>query len=168
MRSFLMLSICFFGMSPLALGAVPPKQAPPKPARLLSGQGALSGGMAGAGFSITNVTLAKTPQKDRVVIDFGDLKGKTLKGLPAYYHAELQNNPSRLILDFSQTPHSKLEESEIRSRLKASGRVTGSTLLVDPVDQTMTLIFDLKKGTKAQVFQVRGEKGTSRVVVDLQ
>lgn len=144
------------------------KAAPQKPAKILARQGAISGGLAGNGFSIRDVALLKLPQKERLIIDMGDINGGVLRGLPAYYHAELQENPPRLILDFAQTPRTLLEERNFRTKLKDSKRISFSQMLLDPTDQTMSLIFNLKKGTKAQVFQVRGEKGTGRVVVELQ
>lgn len=147
--------------------AIPPKSAPAKPQRILANRAAVSGGVAGKGFSIRDVTLASTPKKDRVVIDIGDLEGKPLRGMPGYYHAELQSNPPRLILDFSQTPSALIEEAALRNKLKKSNRIANAKMLLDPTDQTLSLILDLKKGTKAQVFQVKGEKGPGRVVVDL-
>lgn len=161
----------FSGILIFSLGvsaAIPSRQKTPRPQKILSGSAAVTGGVAGAGFSIQNITWAKLAQKERLIIDMGDLAGKDIKGLPGYYHAELQANPPRLILDFSQTPNSLLEESDVRAKLKASQKVSSSKLLLDPTDQTMSLILDLKKGTKAQIFQVKGQKGTGRVVVDLQ
>lgn len=161
----------FLGMLTLSLAAgaaIPSQQKKPQPEKILSGSAAATGGLAGAGFSIQNITWAKIAQKERVIIDMGDLAGKDIRGFPGYYHAELQENPSRLILDFSQTPNSLLAEADVRAKLKSSQKVSSSRLLVDPTDQTLSLILDLKKGTKAQIFQVKGQKGTSRVVVDLQ
>ncbi|MBX2987489.1 MAG: hypothetical protein KF802_06300 [Bdellovibrionaceae bacterium] len=151
----------------LASAAIPTKTTAPKPQKLLAGQGAVTGGLAGAGFSLVNVTLAKTQKKERVVIDLGDIKGAPVRGYPTYYHAELQNSPRRLVIDFSQTATVFIDEKELRQRLKGSTAIAGSSFVLDPTDQTLSLILDLKKNVKAQIFQVPGQKGTSRVVVDL-
>ncbi len=164
--SFYSLVMLFCGS---AFAAIPAKKSEqPQPQKILSKSGFVMGGIAGSGFSIRNLTWAQVAEKERVVIDIGDLGGQELRGYPGYYHAELQENPARLILDFSQTSQAYVEEAVIRAKLKDSKRISASRLLLDPTDQTMSLIFDLKKGTKAQVFQVKGQKGTSRVVVDFQ
>lgn len=144
-----------------------PSVTKPAPGKILAEKGAVTGGLAGTGFSLTNITLAKIAGKERIVIDVGDKTGAPLKGYPGYFHAELQEKPNRLVIDFAQTPATMIDEKFIDKQLKASGVVAKSTLLVDPTDQTLSLILDLKKKAKAQIFQVPGQKGTGRVVVDL-
>lgn len=165
MRLFLAFGIFINGI--LAQAAIPAKQMARPPQKILSGRGAVTGGMAGSGFSLTNVTLAKTPGKERVVLDVGDLQGMPHRGLPAYYHAELRENPRRLILDFAQMPNVLVDDKALHAKLRGSQAISNSTILIDPTDQTLSLVLDLKKNVKAEVFQVEGKKGTSRVVVDL-
>lgn len=160
-------SLCLLFAAGAASAAIPSGAAKPKPAKIMSGAGAVAGGLAGTGFSITNLTLAKTAGKERIVIDIGDMAGSPVRGYPGYYHVEMQENPRRLIIDFAQTPNAMIDEKAINGKLKDSSLVASSTLLLDPTDQTMSLILDLKKKAKAQVFQVPGKKGTGRVVVDL-
>lgn len=150
-----------------ARAAIPSKTKAPAPGKILAESGAVAGGLAGGGFSLTNVTLAKTPGKERVVIDLGDLNGAPIKGLPAYYHAEMQKAPHRLVIDFAQMPNTMINEKAINERLKASKLIQSSVILIDPTDQTLSLILELKKDARAQIFQVPGQKGTGRVVVDL-
>jgi len=87
--------------------------------------------------------------------------------LPGYYHAELKQNPARLILDFSQMPKSILDQSRVAGRMKGSAIVTRTAMSLDPVDNTLNLTLGLKKNTKVRVFQVAGQKSTSKVVIDL-
>lgn len=163
----LSLAIAFSLISAPAFAAIPKKAAAPAPQKILSGNAAVTGGLAGLGFSLKNLTVTKIGGRERVVIDIADLGGGVLKGYPGYYHAELQKDPQRLVLDFSQMPNVFLDEKTINQRLRSSQHVAKSSVLIDPTDQTLSLILDLKKSTKAQVFQVKGNKGTSRVVVDL-
>lgn len=142
---------------------------PPKPMKILERESAVTGGVAGNGFSLKDLHWSKLEtNKERIIIDLGDINGAPVRGLPAYYHAELSEKPRRLILDFAQTPNVFIDEKALAKKLKASGRVTGTSMILDPTDQTLSLILDLKKGVKAQIFQVSGKKETSRVVVDLQ
>lgn len=165
------MKLAFTIVSMLAAGsafaAIPPKTAVPVPTKIIAGHGAVTGGVAGSGFSLTNVTLAATPKKERVVIDIGDLKGQPLRGYPGYYHAELQDHPNRLIVDFAQTPTVLVNEKTLAAKFKGSKMISRSSILIDPTDQTLSLVLDFRRPVKAQVFQVAGKKGTSRVVVDL-
>lgn len=150
-----------------AVAAVPNKIPSPVNKTILAGNAAIAGGVAGTGFSLRDFKLTQVAGKERLIIDIADLTGSPLKGLPGYYHAELQKNPSRLVIDFAQTPNVFIDEKKINERLRSSKVVSRSAVLIDPTDQTLSLILDLKKTAKAQVYQVRGNKGTSRVVVDL-
>jgi hypothetical protein len=151
----------------IAFAAIPSKTPAPKPTKVLTGTGASTGGLAGSGFSLTNVALATMSKKERLILDIGDLTGAPVKGYPGYYHVELQENPRRVVIDLAQTPNIFIDEKTVQSRLKSSKYISSSSLLLDPSDQTLSLILNLKKDTKVQVFQVPGKKGPGRVVVDL-
>ena len=51
--------------------------------------------------------------------------------------------------------------------MKGSAIVTRTAMSLDPVDNTLNLTLGLKKNTKVRVFQVAGQKSTSKVVIDL-
>lgn len=150
-----------------AHAALPSAPLQPKPAKILAQQGSLIGGVAGSGFTIKDVKLVKMGGKERLIFDVTDMQGRPVKGLPGYYNVELKKNPRRLVVDFAQTAGSFLDEKTVRQRMKSSTRVKSSRLLVDPYDQSVSLVFDLKEESKIQVFQVPGRKETGRVVVDL-
>lgn len=149
--------------------AIPPKPKAPTVGRILVSEGEAMGGIAGVGFSLMDLRRTADSGKnvERIVLDFGDLQGNPQKGLPAYFHAELKKNPNRLVLDFSQTPNSRLDDGRLASRFKNSLFVKKSSMILDPEDKALNLTLDLKPGTVARVFQVRGEKTTAKVVVDL-
>lgn len=151
-----------------AEAAVPKKLQAPV-GKILRSEGAATGGVAGVGFSLMDLRRTADNKKkfERVVIDIGDMHGQSIKGLPAYFHAELKKNPSRLVLDFNQTPVSKLDESKLSNRFKGSLFVKKTSMILDPEDKALNLTFDLKPGTTARIFQVKGQKTTSKVVVDL-
>lgn len=161
------LLVLFLAMP--SLGAVSAKKAKPVAKKILSGEGAVFGGIAGSGFSLLDVRLSANKKKkiERVVIDVGDKNGAAMKGLPGFYYAELKKNPQRLVIDFSQMPKAKVKESQLNRIFKASKSVVGTAITSDPVDSSLSLTLDLKKNTKVRVYQVAGKKSTSKVVIDL-
>lgn len=124
------------------------------------------GGQAGSLFSIRNIQLIEGKQLSRLVLEVGDGTGQALKGLPAYYHAVYSPQTHTLALDISQTPISKVSHEKLAELVKRTPFVEKSEMLIDPMDSTLSLEFKLKKGTKARVMQVRGQKMTAKIVVD--
>ncbi len=139
------------------------------PSKILQGSGSIIGGVAGKGFSLLDLRKSQDIKHkvERVVFDIGTLQGKTLKGLPGYYHAQMLQKPSRLVIDFSQMPASKVNIQEIQKRLKGSMFIKSTELALDPIDQSLSVVLFLKNNPKAKVFQVSGVKNTSKVVLDL-
>lgn len=132
-------------------------------------QGALSGGVAGGGFSLLKMNKIALAQNkgERWIIDIGDIKGKSNKGVPGYYHVQVTQNPPQLVIDFNQMPVSIFSESELTKMVQSSVFMSKGRLLSDPTDKTLTMIFDLKKPSQVKVMQVIGKKETSKVVLDL-
>jgi len=167
MKIVLFVTSMIFGLQVFA--AIPAKPKPPVVGKILMTEGEATGGVAGTGFSLMDLRRTADAKKkvERIVIDFGDLQGNPQKGLPAYFHAELKKNPNRLVLDFSQTPNSRLDDGRLANRFKDSLFVKKSSMILDPEDKALNMTLDLKPGTVARVFQVRGEKTTAKVVIDL-
>jgi len=167
-KTFLILAVSF-GFSLQAFAAIPPKAGKPAVGKILFNEGAATGGLAGTGFSLMDLRRTADNKKhvERIVIDIGDMQGNLQKGLPAYFHAELKKNPSKLILDFDQTPVSRLDDGRLADRFKGSLFVKKTSMILDPEDKALNLTLDLKPGTSARIFQVKGQKTTSKVVVDL-
>lgn len=139
------------------------------PNKILNGTGSIIGGVAGTGFSLVDLRKSQDAKHniERLVFDIGDIRGQVQKGLPGYYHVQMLQNPSRLVIDFSQMPASKLNAQEIQKRLSSSAYIKSTELALDPIDQSLNLVLFLKNNPKAKVYQVAGEKNTSKVVVDL-
>lgn len=139
------------------------------PSKILEGTGSMIGGVAGTGFSLLDLRKSQDMKHkaERIVFDIGDLRGRKQKGLPGYYHVQMLQNPSRLVIDFSQMPASKINAQEIQKRLASSMFIKSTELALDPIDQSLNLVLFLKNKPKAKVFQVAGQKSTSKVVVDL-
>lgn len=161
------IAILFF-LSFSSQAAIPAKPKAPV-GRILSEEGQVRGGMAGTGFSLMDLRRTADAKKkvERIVIDFGDLQGAPQKGLPAYFHAELKKNPRRLVLDFNQTPNSRVDEGRLALRMKDSLFVKKSSMILDPEDKALNLTLDLKSDTAVRISQVKGVKSTAKVVIDL-
>lgn len=159
------ISLAFF--SEIVFAALNKNQV--TPSKILQGSGSIVGGVAGTGFSLLDLRKSQNLKEkvERIVFDVGDLRGRTQKGLPGYYHVQMLQNPNRLVIDFSQMPASKINAKEIQKRLASSMFVKSTELALDPIDQSLNLVFFLKNKPKAKVFQVAGKKSTSKVVVDL-
>lgn len=147
--------------------ALPPTQKIQK--SIIASQGAVSGGVAGTGFSMLKMQLVAMPNAnlERFIFDIGDLRGKKLKGLPGFYHVQLIKNPPQMIIDFAQMPVSRVFENDLAKTIRKSTLVSSGKLVSDPTDKTMTMVLQLRKPGKMKVMQVNGEKDTSKLVVDL-
>lgn len=130
---------------------------------------AIVGGMADIGFSLTDIQkVSDTKSKhERFIFSVGNLNGGPHKGAPGYYHAQLIKNPNRLTIDFSQMSVIYMSENKIKETFGNSNFVKSYKLVTDPIDKTTTLVLDLKKEVLFRAVQVKGEKTTSKVVVDL-
>jgi hypothetical protein len=168
--SALIFAIIF---SVTAQAALPPQKkmaVKPKPAsKILAGEGAIFGGLAGTGFTLLDVRRTADNKKkvERLVMDIGDVDGAPMKGWPGYYHTELKKNPQRLVIDFSQMPHANIDLAKLKARMNGSLAIRNTSMTADPVDNSLNLTMDLKPNTKVRVYQVAGKKSTSKVVVDL-
>lgn len=139
-----------------------------KQAHILTAPTAIVGGVAGAGFSLLNIKreLSASGNVERLVIDVGDINGKPNLGPPSYYHAQLMKDPARLVLDFSQMPLTLLSEKQLVQKLRGSKFVRRVQMTLDPEDQTLSMILDLKPATRIRLLQIKGVNKTSQLVVD--
>ena len=125
------------------------------------------GEVAGAGFSLLNLQKieAKTGNTERLIFSIGDREGQPIMGAPGYFN--VQNQDTRITLDFAQMPHTKIDEKTIRQILKGSKLIRKAQLIQDPLDQTLTLVLDLSNPVNMKTLQVKGQKQTARVVLDI-
>ncbi|MNL34699.1 hypothetical protein D3C87_1566830 [compost metagenome] len=65
-------------------------------------------------------------------------------------------------------PNARINQAQIAARLKNSTSIRRTAMSMDPTDSSLILSMDLKPNTKVRVYQVIGNKSTSKVVIDLQ
>ena len=64
-------------------------------------------------------------------------------------------------------PISLINENELTKILKSSVYISGGRMISDPTDKNLTMILDLKKPSQLKVLQVKGQKETSKLILDL-
>lgn len=155
------------GMMGAAMAAIPKAQV--SPTRILIGNASTQGGKSGQALSLMDVrhSASKNGKMERVVLDFGSSDLKEAKGLVGYYHAELQENPARLVLELPQTYSSRLQEKEILKRLQKSNYVRSAQIGFDRNLQSLTMVFQLKQPVQARVARVTNPESSGKIVIDL-
>ena len=132
-------------------------------------QGVFVGGKAGEGSSLLNVrrTFSKKLQTERVVIDLGDEQMRP-DGLDlGYFQASMDAKNNRVILDLAQLKYSKISERQVQNLFRKSPLVASVSLTFDPEDKTGTLVLNLKRPSRLEVFRMLDKKKPGRVVMDL-
>ncbi|MBX3016762.1 MAG: hypothetical protein KF767_02645 [Bdellovibrionaceae bacterium] len=149
-----------------ASAAIPKAQV--NPSRILIGNSSTQGGKSGQALALMDVrhSASKSGKMERVVLDFGSSDLKDAKGLVGYYHAELQQNPARLVLELPQTYASRLPEKEILKRLQKSNYVRSAQVGFDRNLQSLTMVFQLKQPVQARVARVTNPESTGKIVID--
>jgi hypothetical protein len=125
------------------------------------------GGQAGAGFSLLKVKKLSSPKKniERLVFYVGTKEGFRLRGLPGYFNAV--NSGKEIVIDFAQMPTSKMTDDSLKEILKSSLFIKNGRITQDPIDSTLTLKMELRRKAKMKIIQIKGNKETARIVVDL-
>ncbi|MFN8847925.1 MAG: hypothetical protein ACK5V3_14990 [Bdellovibrionales bacterium] len=125
------------------------------------------GGQAGSGFSLLSVKKLSSPKQniERLVFFVGTKEGFRLKGLPGYFNAF--NSGKEIVIDFAQMPTSKMTDNSLKEILKNSIFIKSGRITQDPLDATLTLKMELRRQTKMKIIQIKGNKETARIVVDL-
>jgi hypothetical protein len=133
-------------------------------------QGVFTGGMAGTGTSLLTVrrSFAKKSALERVIIDLGDREAKPAGLKMGYFQAALDAKNNRLVLDVAQLRMSKVTEGQLQRLFKASPYVRTVSLTLDPQDGAATMVLDLKRPVRLEVFRSVKKGAPARIVMDLQ
>lgn len=132
--------------------------------------GVVVGGQAGRGASLLNVRRAFSPKigLERVIVDMGDEQGNaTSSENMGYFQVALESKRNRILVDLAQLRISKLSEPQIKSIFKKSPYVKTASLTLDPEDNTGTLLLELSRPVRLEVFNLSATKKTPRIVLDI-
>lgn len=132
--------------------------------------GLFIGGKAGSGASILGVRrlYSKKAQIERLIVDLGDGEGKPLVKEASYFQASVDRKQNRIVLDLTQLKMSMVSEQAIRNLLKDSPYVASADFTLDPEDKAASLVLNLKRPMRLEVFQLLDKKKAARLVLDLK
>lgn len=134
---------------------------------LITKDGIYIGGVAKSAFSIKDIRLTsnlKTKQ-ERIVIDIGDLNGRSITGKIGFYQIEKKEN--QVVITFSQTPKLFIDSKRVVEKFKSGRNFTKFVLTQDLDDNNQQIQLNLNKNTKVRFFDVVGGKQTAKLVIDL-
>lgn len=146
------------------------RRAMPKKINSYLSEGVFIGGVAGRGFSLRNVTrrFGAKSKIERVVVDIGDENGEPLIGPAAYFHIEVDQQNSRVVMDLSQVQRSKLSVDQLKKIFSKSPYVALESIGYDPQDRATNLTLRMKRPIMVEIFSPEGEKKPGRIVMDLK
>jgi hypothetical protein len=148
----------------------PYKQALPKKTSAYSTNTVFMGGRAEKLQSLMRVRRIHSTKVglERVILDLGseDYRPMAESG---YFHVSVDGNNSRVVIQLSQMSKTLTNEQQLRKVFAKSKFVKSVDFTVDPEDSTGTVVLNLKKPMKAEVFSLSGKKKqTARLILDLK
>lgn len=165
MNKILIMSLIFLSLD--LFSAIPPKAK--INSQFLTTSSFLKGGDYKELQSVLDIRHSADRKKnvERVVIDLGTKDGKSLFGEVGYYQVEYKKEANLLILDLAQTPISKITIEQLRARLKTSKLIRSMDMVLDPITNNLNLSMVLQDNVKPRVFRSKGQKTSSKIVVDV-
>jgi hypothetical protein len=105
---------------------------------------------------------------ERVILDLGSENYRAIAE-PGYFHVSVDGNNSRVVIQLGQMSKTLITEQQIRKVFAKSSNVKSVEFTVDPEDSTGSVVLNLKRPVKAEVFSLPGrKKQTARLVLDLK
>lgn len=167
----LLTIICLCGIFSIgAQGASVYKKALDKKLNAYLDEGVIVGGRAGTGYSLLNARrdLSDKMGVERLILELGDIEGHPLRSQAGFFHASVEKNPPRVVIDLSQLSRSAVSEARLREIFKKSPNVKNVELTSDPEDRSATLVLHLKNSVALEAFELPANGKASRLVFDLK
>lgn len=130
--------------------------------------GVFIGGEAGRGSSLLGMRRTFSPKLaiERVVMDLGDHEAKP-RG-EGYFQISVDAKMNRIVVDLAQLKLSRVSEAQLRNLFMKSAYVSSVSMTLDPEDQAATMVLDLKRPVRLEVFQLLAKDKPARVVMDIR
>lgn len=131
--------------------------------------GVFVGGKARNGSSLLAVRKAFSAkaQLERVIVDLGDKEAKPSGKEMSFFQVSLDSSKSRIVLDLAQLKLSKVSETQLKRIFAKSQYIKSVELTLDPEDKAATMVLNLNRPVRLEVFQLLTSGKPSRVVMDL-
>jgi hypothetical protein len=132
-------------------------------------EGVFTGGTAGTGATVLGVRRLYSPkaQIERVVVDLGNKDGRPSPKSLSYFQASVDPGTNRIVLDLAQLQSTSVTEPQLKALFKKSAFVSKVEFTLDPEDKTGSMVLQLKRPAKLEVFQLLGGGKPARVVMDM-
>jgi hypothetical protein len=132
-------------------------------------EGVFTGGRAGSGTSLLAVrrSFSAKLKLERVILDMGDKEARPAGRDLGFFQASMDSANNRIVLDLSQLRLSKVSEVQVQRLFKKDPFVSSVSLTLDPEDKAGTLVLNLRRPMKLEVFQLLKPKSPARIVMDL-
>lgn len=156
-------------LSSSAFAATPYKQTLSVKKNAYTADGVFTGGKAGEGSTLLGVRRAFSGKAklERVIIDLGNHEAKADAANIGYFQVAMDSQNNQIVLDVAQLRLSKVTEQQLKTLFKSSPYVSDVSLTMDPEDKAATMVLQLKRPMKLEVFQLKNKKKPGRVVLDL-
>lgn len=166
-KYFLVAALCIATTSIWA--ASPYKQALTIKKNMYTDDGVFVGGKAGGGLSLLNVRRVFSPKAslERVILEIGDKDLKPAGKQIGYFQVGLESKNNRVVVDLAQLKLSRVSEVAVQNLFKKSRFVKSAGLTLDPEDRAGTLVLELSRPMKLEVFQVLKDGQPAKIVMDL-
>ncbi len=123
----------------------------------LKGDGFLTGGRAGSGFSLLALDLIPRTKSELIKVQLGDRNGMAMKTPPGYHHVQYSKKGMWVQIDFSQMARSLVESKMVKEKFKASKFVRQADLTLDPEDGSYNLRLLLKRPVHVRTAIAKGK-----------
>jgi hypothetical protein len=162
------LAVIFAALAP-AWAATPYKQSPTGKKNLYTPDGVFTGGKASGGTSLLNVRRAFSAKAriERVTLDIGDKDAKPAGKIMGYFQVSLDSKDNRIVVDLTQLKASRVSEAAVQNLFRKSEYVASAGLTLDPEDKAGSLVLNLKRPAKLEVFQILKDREPGKIVLDI-
>jgi hypothetical protein len=118
-----------------------------KPGKMTSPirDGAIIGGQADREFSLIAINAKTAGTGERVTIAYGDAAGKPWKGEPGFFHAVLDRESKRLVIDLAQVNKTRVDVAVLQKIFSHSRFVASTDITMDPHDGSTNITLLMKE-----------------------
>ncbi len=169
MRKTIGLVLCLIYLPISGWAASPYKRSLVNKKNVYMRDGVFTGGKAGEGASLLGMRRAFSGKAkiERVIVDLGDGEMKPAGDELGYFQVSLDSKNNRVVLDVAQLKSSKISEQQVKDLFRKSAYVSNVSLTLDPEDKAGTMVLQLKRPMKLEVFQLHDRSKPGRIVMDL-
>lgn len=152
-----------------AWAATPYKQSLSNKKNQYAADGVFVGGKAGGGTSLLNVhrVFSAKQQIERVTLDLGDKDAKPAGRDIGFFQVSVDSKENRVVIDLSQLKLSRVSEAAVQNLFKKSAYVASVGLTLDPEDKAGTMVLNLKRPVKVEVFKQIKDNSPGKIVMDI-